>query len=41
MIFIEVLKELYKEEKITLEKVKNFLEQEKITQEQYNYIVNE
>ena len=39
MIFVEVIKELYKEDSITLDKIKEFLKQKKITQEQYDYIV--
>lgn len=41
MFFAEVIRELYKEEKVSLDKIKELLKDKKITQEQYDYIVND
>ena len=39
-IFVETLKRLYKDERITLEKVTSLLKDKKINQKQYDYIVS-
>lgn len=40
-IFAESLKRLYKEDKVTLSKIKALLNENKITQDEYEYITNE
>lgn len=41
MIFIEIMKELYQEGKVSIDKIKELLQKNKINQEQYEYIIGE
>lgn len=38
-VFVEIVRELYKNKKVNLEKVRELLSEKKISQEQYEYIV--
>lgn len=41
MIFIEIMRELYQEGKVSMEKLNDLLNKNKITEEQYKYIIGE
>lgn len=41
MIFIEIMKELYQEGKVSIEKLNDLLNKNKITEKQYKYIISE
>lgn len=40
-VFVESLKRLYKDRKVSLDKITNLLKEKKINQKEYDYIIKE